>query len=218
MSSFSLTDKEKQRLQEKFREFQQARDTIMIFLVSYIADYQKFHGSQSNHKRFLHQKYSWRTPRINYLFNSGDGFYWSVRNIAIVLGRSRSSITRTINKMKASEKWNVRLLSLRKNIRSESGLDIDIYHQEIFDLLMDYYEEEYLLRFSEPRHGNIENAPDINELRRFWEYLKSMASIQKSTFVPENLKVTLPFGWRYRFRKIARKVLDFIMTQKIFSR
>ncbi len=126
MTNFNLPDKVMSRMQEKFKEFQQTRNATMIFLVSYIADYQKYHSSQSNHKRFLHQKYSWQTPKINYLFNSEDGFYWSIRNIAIVMGRNRSSITRTMNKMKVSEEWNDKLSSLRRNIKSETGIDIEI--------------------------------------------------------------------------------------------
>ena len=102
------------RLQEKFKEFQQTHNIIMIFLVSYIADY-----------------------------------------------------------------------------------------QDIFELLLDYYEEKYLLRFAEPRHGNTENALDINE---FWKYIKTMESIQKRAFilggfVPqsyESLKTNAPtFNERY---------------------
>ena len=213
-----LTDKTKSLLQEKFKEFQQTRNTVMMFLVSYIADYQKFHSSQSNHNRFLHQKYTWQTPKINYLFNSGDGFYWSIRNIAIVLGRNRSSITRTMHKMKVSEEWNNRLSSLRRNVKSDTGLDIEVYHQDIFDLLLDYYEYEYLLRFAEPRHGDIEDAPDINELRRFWEYLRAMECIQKSTFVQSPFviggiiggsQVTLPVDKHHHIREAVRAMFRF---------
>ena len=44
-----------------------------------------------------------------------------------------------------------KLSSLRRNVKSETGIDIEVYHQDIFDLLLDYYEEEYLLKFTEPR-------------------------------------------------------------------
>ena len=220
MTNFSLTDKAISRLQEKFKEFHQTRSALMIFLVSYISDYQKFHGSQSNHNRFLHQKYSWQTPKINYLFNSGNGFYWSIRNIAIVLGRNRSSITRTMHKMKVSEEWNNRLSSLRRNVKSDTGLDIEVYHQDIFDLLLDYYEEEYLLRFAEPRHGNIESAPDIDELRRFWKHLRAMECIQKSTFVQNPFviggsEVTLPISKRYRIRNTVLALFRFLKDKSI---
>lgn len=151
----------------------------------------------------------------NDLFNSENGFYWSIRNIAIVLRRNRSSITRTMNKMKVSEKWTNKLSSLRRNVKSETGIDIEVYHQDIFDLFLDYYEEEYLLRFAEPRHGNIETAPDINELRRFWKHLRAMESIQKSTFVlggfvPQNREIKLPFSWLYRMGKAICSMFQFV--------
>ena len=44
-------------------------------------------------------------------------------------------------------------------------------------MILDLYEEEYLLRFSEHRSGNIENATDIKEVRRFWNYLKDYYSV-----------------------------------------
>ena len=91
---------------------------------------------------------------------------------------------------------------------------IEVYHQDIFDLLLDYYEEEYLLRFAEPRHGNIETAPDINELRHFWRHLRAMESIQKSTFVvggfvPQSREIELPFSWLYRMGKAICSMFQF---------
>lgn len=100
--------------------------------------------------------------------------------------------------------------------KSKTGIDIEVYYQDIFDLLLDYYEEEYLLRFAEPRHGNAESTPDMNELRRFWNYLRAMESIQKRTFVtacigaaPTGREVMLPFGYRYRIRKAVRAMFRF---------
>ena len=215
MTVFNLTDNEISRLTAKFREFQDTRNTLLIFIINYIADYQQSHGTPSNHRRYLRQKYTWQTPRINYLFNSGDGFYWSIRNIAIVLGRNRSSITRTMKKMKASEYWNNRLSGLRRIVISENGLNIVVFHQDIFELLLDYYEEEYLMRFAKPRHGSLENAPDIDELRRFWYQLRAQENIQKRLFAPESFRVRLPVGWHYRFRKIMRKIFDFIKIKFI---
>ena len=210
---FNLTDNEISRLTAKFREFQDTRNALLIFIINYIADYQQSHGTSSNHRRYLRQKYTWQTPRINYLFNSGDGFYWSVRNIAIVLGRNRSSITRTMKKMKTSGDWNNRLSDLRRIVTSDNGLNIVVFHQDIFELLLDYYEEEYLMRLAKPRHGSAENAPDIEELRRFWHQLRAQENIQKSLFAPGSFRACLPgspVSWHYRFRNIVRKIFDFI--------
>ena len=123
-----------------------------------------------------------------------------------------------MNKMKALEEWNNKLSSLRKNVKSDTGLDIEVYHQDIFDLLLDYYEEEYLLRFAEPRHGNIESSPDINEIHRFWKHLKAMECIQKSIFVQNQFviggsEVTLTVGKRYSIRKAVRTMFRFVQDK-----
>ncbi|MBQ9419141.1 MAG: hypothetical protein IJU31_02055 [Synergistaceae bacterium] len=213
LETTGLTNDEKFLLTEKFREFKKARDAMYIFLVSYIADYQKFQQSSRKTRQYLRQKYKLQTPKINYLFNSGDGFYWSVRNIAAVLGRDRSSITRTIAKMKNSEQWNARLSSLQKSVISEKGLVIDVYHQDVFDVFCDYYEENYLLRFATPRHGN--NSVDLDELRKFWDSLRAMESIQKRVCSTpshhENKKIKFSMLWR--------KFWDFMTHNmpKIFS-
>ena len=221
MKKFAISEKDIKLLEAKFKEFQDTRNTILMSLVSYISDYQKYYDSSSNDKDksdgYLQKKYSWHTLKINYLFNSGSGFYWSIRNIAIVLGRNRSSITRIINKMKNSYNWRERLSALHKSVKSDSGFSVDVYHQDIFDLILDYYEEGYLLRFTEHRHRGEKTSQDIhdiNELHRFWDYLKSMESVQKSVFVPEELEIMLPFGWYYRIKKsvikATRAILKFL--------
>ena len=210
MKKFAISEKDITLLEAKFKEFQDARNSILIFLVSYISDYKKCCKNSSVHDSGLSGKYLWQTPKINYLFNSGDGFYWSIRNIAIVLGRNRSSIIRIINKMKNSETWHEKLSALQKSVQSDSGFCIDVYHQDIFDLLLDYYEEEYLSRFAKPRHGGKKTPPDINELHRFWNCLKSTESIQKRVFAPKELEIMLPLGWRYRIRKAVRTMFQFL--------
>ena len=59
-------------------------------------------------------------------------------------------------------------------MKSANGNKIFVYSEEIFDLLMDRYEEEYLQRFTKPRRDNSDNAPDIEELCKFWRYLHDM--------------------------------------------
>lgn len=109
VEKFAISEKDIALLEAKFKEFQDARNAILMFLVSYVSDYQKYCGQSSEHDNHLRNKYSWHTPKINYLFNSGDEFYWSIRNIAIVLGHNRSSIIRIINKMKDSDSWREKL-------------------------------------------------------------------------------------------------------------
>ena len=78
--------------------------------------------------------------------------------------------------MENTKSWCVRLLSLRENVKNANGRIIQVYQKEIFDLLLDLYEDEYLLRLSEPRRGSKGSAPDIKEVRNFWQYLKDMES------------------------------------------
>ena len=59
----SLADSDKAKLKAKFQAFRKVRDDLNIFLVSYIR-----------------RKYGSLTPRINYQFNTVEGFYWSVRS------------------------------------------------------------------------------------------------------------------------------------------
>lgn len=95
-----LTLRDKTKLMARFYAFKKERDDLNLFLVSFIADYTMLQNDDpSKRKRYLRKKYGLRTPRINYRFNTGEGFCWSVRNIAIVLGRDRSAITRVISRI-----------------------------------------------------------------------------------------------------------------------
>lgn len=87
------------------------------------------------------------------------------------LGRSQPAISITLSNIERSKGWVSRLLPLRKQVKSANGNKIFVYSEGIFDLLIDMYENEYLLRFSKPRRGNKNNATDIEEIRKFWKYL-----------------------------------------------
>ena len=181
----ALTDSDTAKLKAKYQAFKKVRDDLSIFLVSFIADYMRLQNDDaSKRKRYLRRKYGLFTPRINYQFNTGECFLWSVRNIAIVLGRDRSSIIRILSKMRTSSYWLNRISHLHSVITSYEGGYIDVYHQDIFDVLMDWYEEEYLLRFARPRHGDVESAPNIEDLRQFWRGLHTQEYLQKRVFLP----------------------------------
>ena len=158
---------------------------------------------------YLRKKYAEQPPRLNYPICGEDGFYWSVYNISIILGRNRSSITRTLAKMRRGEESHAKLNALCKTVKLGNGLPIRVYHQDIFDMILDQYENEYLMRFANPRHGDPNNAPDIQELHRFWEYLKSMESIQKSTFTPREMGVASRKGWRDALRQVRQRTFTF---------
>ncbi|MBR0168513.1 MAG: hypothetical protein IJQ08_07555 [Synergistaceae bacterium] len=161
------------RLREKFSEFHRNREILSGLLDDYTADYRQSGGNALERQEFLREKYSKRAPKFNHLIwnDDDDSELWTAADIAIVLGRERSSITRTLAKIERSEGWRSKLLAIRHSSKSENGLTIYSYTREIFTLIIDRYEEEYLQRFANPRHGKSQDISEVNLLR-----LKSQAS------------------------------------------
>ena len=176
MPDFNLNDEDIHKLQHKFNLFKRERKIIHNLLDNYIADYRQFNGSMSKRYEYLRKKYISQSPDLTHLIFYDGNIKWSVYDISIVLGRHLTSIIRSIKKMENTESWCVRLLALRENVKNSNGRTIQVYQKGIFDLLLDLYEDEYLLRFSEPRRGSKDSAPDIKEVRNFWQYLKDMES------------------------------------------
>ena len=214
MAVFNLTCDEIKRLRTKFEEFQNERKKLREILINYTTDYRQFEGNNSERQEYLRKKYVPQAPKLSHLIFGDDDneIYWSVADISIVMGRDRSSITRTFANMEKENGWCSRLLNLRKSAKINNNLSIYVYHQDIFELIIDHYEEEYLLRFTEPRHGSSENAPDINEVRRFWDYLKAQANlqnqIQNENFTQQELPDLPPMNWKDIFSLMWHKLLD----------
>ena len=82
-----------------------------------------------------------------------------------------------------------------------------MYHQDIFDVLMDWYEEEYLLRFARPRHGDVESAPNIEDLRQFWRGLHTQEYLQKRVFLPMGGAYKHSQGVRCLIKRVWQKIL-----------
>ena len=177
LEAFKLSKDNITRLKAKFDKFQRERENMHMLIIDYLTDYRQFQGSATERRDFMSEKYSGRAVSMSHLVYSDNlnEFYWQTFEIQLLLGRDQSTISRTILNMEKSETWRSRLLALRKQSKSPNGNKIYVYKQGIFDLIFDHYEEEYLLRFAEPRRGDRDKAPDINELRRFWNYLKETA-------------------------------------------
>lgn len=182
MPNFNLSDEDIHRLQHRFSLFQKERKIVHDLLKNYVADYRQFDGNSAKRYEYLRKKYISQSPSLTHLIFQDNAVFWSVYDIAIVLGRHLTSIVRSINKMERTEGWCARLLAVRDSTKNLKGRSIQVYHEEIFDLLLDLYEDEYLLRFSEPRRGNKEIAPDITEVRRFWQYLKDCETFNDYRF------------------------------------
>lgn len=209
-----LTLRDKAKLTAKFYAFKKERDELNLFLVSFIADYTMLQNDEpSKRRRYLKKKYGLRTPRINYRFNTGEGYCWSVRNIAIVLGRDRSAITRVISRIRRYDSWNEKLSPLHFVIKSYEGGNIDVYQQDIFEVLEDFYEEEYLLRFARPRRGDGVSVPSLGELRRFWGSLRGIETAQRYAILPCGGEIT------FQPQSVIERILDTVwhVLRKIFG-
>ena len=142
MAIFNLTGDEIKRLRTKFEEFQNERKKLREILINYTADYRQFAGNNSERQEYLRKKYVPQAPKLShFIFGDDDNeIYWGVADISIVMGRDRSSITRTFANMEKEDGWCSRLLNLRKSTKINNGLSIYMYHQDIFELIIDHYE------------------------------------------------------------------------------
>lgn len=209
MPVFNLSDEDIHKLQHKFNLFRRERKIIHNLLDNYIADYRQFSGSMSKRYEYLRKKYIYQSPNLTHLILLDGNILWSTQDISIVLGRHITSIIRSINKLELSEGWCSRLLSIRETTKNTNGRTVHVYHKEIFDLLLDLYEDEYLLRFSEPRRGNNSSAPDILELRRFWQYMKDFDTFNSHILKQQILLPDIPpMNWKDILSLIWNKVFN----------
>lgn len=94
-------------------------------------------------------------------------FFWGQRDIAIIMGKDQSNISRLLRRMKQDETWGARLRSIcRATGHKES------YSDGIFSLILDFCEAEYLERFTQPRRGNVLPEERINELLDAWQQVR----------------------------------------------
>ena len=171
MAELHLRREGMELIKRKCREFQKWREELPHIIMGYIADYQGYYASLNNPVS-SRKKRKRQPPKFKYLKYETSGFYFGTLEIAVTLGRNQSSITRTLAKMRGSEKWKTKLAPLCRYFKISNGRMITFYHQDIFELFLDYYEEDYLMRFASPRRGDASHAPDIQDLRRFWDHLK----------------------------------------------
>ena len=174
LTSFKLSTDTIERLKTKFFEFQKARIIVQRLMKDYLNDYYKIHTDKKEREEILKEKYAPLAPNTSHLIRiTKDIFYWNIIDIAIIMGRDATSISRTIAQMKKSILWKEKLFIIQHDSKSSNGNSIFVYDNGIFSLIFDYYEDEYLLRFSKPRRTTKNVAQDITELRAFWQFLKT---------------------------------------------
>jgi hypothetical protein len=159
MDNFKLTPDVMQRLTAQFKNFLSEREKTRALLGDYVADYRAFKGTALARQEYLREKYATRAPNLTHLVFDADGeLYWGAADIAILLGRDSTTVTRMMRKIETLGGWRVRLCALRKR-QSGSAAPVYVYKKEIFDFIIDFYEEEYLQRFVAPH-----DLPDMREI------------------------------------------------------
>lgn len=214
MATFRLSNDTIERLTAKFKAFQEDREIVRSLLDDYVADYRRFTGTELARQEYLREKYARRAPRLSHLvWDDDDGSpLWGVADIAIVLGRDRSSLSRTLVKMQETDGWSARLVALRKLVGKSEVAPVYAYRKGIFDLVIDYYEEDYLLRFTKPRRGAPRAAEDEEEIRRFWNYLKMAERSHQEQCVRESEPVELPDIPPMSLREALRLIFNKMFT------
>ena len=169
MASFTLPPDTMKRLTAQFKVFLSDREKIHTLLGDYVADYRSFKGTALARQEYLREKYAPRAPDFTHLVFDADGeLYWGTADIAILLGRDSTTVTRMMRKIETLGGWRPRLCQLRRPSKSGGH----VYRTEIFDFIIDFYEEEYLQRFVAPRRGQAAGEEEAAEIYRFWSALK----------------------------------------------
>ena len=171
--SSRLTRETRLRLVNKFLLFQEDREKIRRRMESYVLDFQ-LHDTGATHKyETLEEQYSVDVPNLNHLVFCEDGTtLWSMRDIAIVLGRNVSNVARTFQRMRAHPDFARRFASLSVKPENPGRDAATLYAPEIFDAVVDYFEHAYLERVTHPRHGTPLPEEERNEVLSFWRALK----------------------------------------------
>jgi hypothetical protein len=198
------------RLTEQFREFMTDREIVHALLEDYVIDYRSFSGSTIDRYEHLKEKYRPLGPNLSHLAYIEEGvIYWSATDVSILLNRDSTSITRALRKIEGKADWCSKLNELRKLTEPNQY----VYRDGIFDLLIDFYEEEYLQRFVKPRRGRAISDEEASEIYRFWEYQKSMVMVDKEAYLKSGVVTAShelpdipPVSLKEIFRRITGKL------------
>ena len=102
-------------------------------------------------------------------------FFWGQRDIAIIMGKDQSNISRLLRRMEQDERWKAKLQSFSVSVGQKKG-----YRDGIFSLILDYCEAEYLERFSQPRRGGPMPESRVEELLEAWQKMRRHVELEAS--------------------------------------
>ncbi|MDR1979355.1 MAG: hypothetical protein LBQ42_11540 [Synergistaceae bacterium] len=183
MTSFRLSGQTVERLRRQFDAFEADREKLHRLKDDYVLDYRSFRGTALERQEYLREKYRDRAPALSHLlFEEGETSpCWGLSDIAVLLGRDGSSVSRTLRKIEKTRGWRPRLYGLRKTSNVHALIPVYVYSEDIFDLIVDFYEEEYLHRFAKPRRGTPPDPERRREIYRYWQHLKQCAERESLT-------------------------------------
>ena len=165
-------------LTKKFLLFRDDREKIRRRMENYVLDYPLHETGATRKYELLEEQYSVNTPNLNHLiFSKGGSSLWSARDIAIVLGRNVSSVSRTLKKMYEKTEWAERLTALSVTPENPGRDAVTLYHSEVFDTIVDYFEYGYLERITHPRNGIPMMKEEREAVFTFWRALKKTNNI-----------------------------------------
>ncbi|MBP9957940.1 MAG: hypothetical protein KBF14_05755 [Synergistaceae bacterium] len=165
-------------LTKKFLLFREDREKIRRRMENYVLDYPLHETGATRKYELLEEQYSVNTPNLNHLiFSKGGSSLWSARDIAIVLGRNVSSVSRTLKKMYEKTEWAERLTALSVTPENPGRDAVTLYHSEVFDTIVDYFEYGYLERITHPRNGIPMMKEEREAVFTFWRALKKTNNI-----------------------------------------
>ena len=170
----------RERLVNKFFTFKEDREKIHRRMESYVLDFQLYDRTRGATQRHgeLEERYSVDAPKLTHLVfrEGGETALWDMRDIAIVLGRSPSSVTRVFQRMRGHAGFAGRVKPLSVTPEHPGRNAAALYEEGIFDAIVDYYEHAYLEHIIRPRHGTPLTDEACEAVRAFWRGLKNCRS------------------------------------------
>jgi len=102
-----------------------------------------------------------------------DNFSWGQRDIAIVMGKDQSNVSRILRRMKRDARWRAALQSFRIAVGCKER-----YSDDIFSLILDFCEAEYLERLTRPRRGGPMPESRGEELLEAWQKMRRHVELE----------------------------------------
>lgn len=170
------TPEQRHAMEKRCRWLMKTRKILEIRLAFYVRSYDKVDSEDPLGRREAMGELLNDDPTLSGLVSRGPVTLWNQFDIALVMDRNQSNISRTLRDVKNGgkypEAWKRRMAECT---HEEDGKTAG-YDERVFDLLLGCQEEDYLLRFFKPRRGTEPRSREEEEqIRRFWEEEKRRA-------------------------------------------